>query len=246
MTNLISNLMSLSVYRAFTHQELALAHHLGFGDKIIALQQEGAPLEGFLRYVLSNPARFRTVDGLVDMVRSLVRDKRWARDFSRNLVVVAPLEPSGLVPYRDHTGTSLHEGWRIRIENRRPDAAAVGAVCILDSIRDASGNSREYNDRSYLKWADQAGYERAILPQHYGYVDLCAVRRDEPGLFLLSSLGVVPRQPVVRDNGLYELTYKVFARDFPLLEFTIEFNLQWQGIEPISWTNRSTATLKSS
>jgi hypothetical protein len=38
----------------FTHQELALAHHLGFKD-IIALQQEGAPLEGFLRYVLSNP-----------------------------------------------------------------------------------------------------------------------------------------------------------------------------------------------
>jgi hypothetical protein len=30
----------------FTHQELALAHHLGYGGNIIALQEEGAALTG--------------------------------------------------------------------------------------------------------------------------------------------------------------------------------------------------------
>jgi hypothetical protein len=32
----------------FTHQELALAHHLGFQEQVIALQQKGAPIEGFI------------------------------------------------------------------------------------------------------------------------------------------------------------------------------------------------------
>jgi hypothetical protein len=31
----------------FTHQELALAHHLGFCDEDIALQENSAPTEGF-------------------------------------------------------------------------------------------------------------------------------------------------------------------------------------------------------
>lgn len=51
----------------FTHQELALAHHLGFTE-MIALQQEGAPLEGFLRYVLSIPVPFINEDDFASLV----------------------------------------------------------------------------------------------------------------------------------------------------------------------------------
>lgn len=47
----------------FTHQELALAHHVGFRD-IIAIQEQGMPLEGFLKYVLSNPEHFTTEEEL--------------------------------------------------------------------------------------------------------------------------------------------------------------------------------------
>jgi hypothetical protein len=59
----------------FTHQELALAHHLGFKEQVIAFQQEGAPFEGFLKYVQSNPAKFNTVSELVEKVRNFVRAK---------------------------------------------------------------------------------------------------------------------------------------------------------------------------
>jgi len=70
----------------FTHQELALAQHLDF-DKVIAFQEEGAPpSEGFLRYTLSNPDKF-TMPELVEKVRSVVKERGWTPDYSRNLVV---------------------------------------------------------------------------------------------------------------------------------------------------------------
>src|SRR2546423_1701014 len=43
----------------FAHQELALAHDLGFGGNLIALRETGASdPQGFQRYVLSNPSSF--------------------------------------------------------------------------------------------------------------------------------------------------------------------------------------------
>jgi hypothetical protein len=174
----------------FTHQELALAHHLGFQDQVIALQQEGAPLEGFLRYVQSNPAKFTTIPELIKKVRILVSAKGWKPNYSRNLVV-GQLTESGLVSYADHTGQSFQHTWQATIENRRPDVAAVGALCILDLI-----NGLPCKDRACLKWAgQQAGYERTILPQDFGLVDLFAVRVDQQGLFLHSARDVAPREP---------------------------------------------------
>jgi hypothetical protein len=84
----------------FTHQELALAHHLGF-HKIIALQEKGSPLEGFLRYVLSNPEPFSDAEDLLTKLETLVAEKDWHATYSRNLV------PSNLtytpsLTYGDH------------------------------------------------------------------------------------------------------------------------------------------------
>jgi hypothetical protein len=206
----------------FTHQEFALAHHLGFGRNMIALRERGAcdPPRGFLYYVLSNPEWFSTSDELMEKVENLVSDKGWSPNYSRNLVVNPVLGHSGGVPYGDHTGVVFHESWKVKIENRRPDVAAVGTVCILDSIVHSSGDRRPCGDRGYLKWVGHSGYERTLLPQSSEEVDVFAVRRDTKGLFLLSTLDVTPRQPIVIENGNYELTYKVFARDFPLLEFS--------------------------
>jgi hypothetical protein len=209
---------------------------LGFQDQVIALQQDGAPMEGFLRYVQSNPTKFNTTSELVDEVRKLVRAKRWSSNYSRNLVV-GSLTPTSLISYADHTGPSQHVSWQARIENKRPDAAAVGAVCILDSI-----NGYPSSDRANLKWAGHhLGYQRTVLPQDFGMVDLCAVRADRPGLFLLSELDITPRQPIVTNNGDYELAFKIFAQGFPLLQFTVTFHLQWQPATPALWTNQSTA-----
>jgi hypothetical protein len=77
------NFKRLSV---FTHQEFALARHLGFGDNIIILQEKDAKLEGFLRYVLGNPKPFDGTDELLDKVCQLAKAKGWSPTYSRNLV----------------------------------------------------------------------------------------------------------------------------------------------------------------
>jgi len=225
----------------FTHQELALAHHLGFKD-IIALQQEGAPLEGFLRYVLSNPERFSTADDLIAKTRTLVQQRRWHPDYSRNLTI----HELGFTPamqYRDHTGTSLETVWQIRVQNHRPDVAAVGAVCILDSIESPNGNISPALDRSYLKWAGQAGYERTILPTDFGDLDLFSIHFDSPGIFL-HSLRDTPREPVVRENGDYVLHFKLFSQGFPLLDFFAAVRLRWTVLAGGQWENSTEASLK--
>jgi hypothetical protein len=225
----------------FTHQELALAHHLGFRDQVIALQQDGAPLEGFLRYVQSNPEPFKTVDELLYKVRDLVRAKGWSASYSRNLVVTA-ISPTELLAYGDHADASMQVVWQARIENRRPDIAAVATVCILDSIHDATGNKIPCDDRAYLKWAGQAGYERTVLPDDFGLVDLFAVRPDKPGLYV-HSLRDTPRRPVVTANGDYRLGFKVFARDFPLAQFGVNVRLCWQAATSNTWANQTVAAL---
>jgi hypothetical protein len=233
-------------HSTFTHQELALAHHLGYGGNIIALQENDAALTGFLRYVQSNPETFANTTELLEKLKTLVKTKGWISTYSRNLVLDSSLRRSGLFTYGDHTGQALMEVWHARIENRRNDAAAVGAVCMLDSIRFPSGTIQPCGDHGYLKWAGHRDYERTILPKTSEEVALCAIRPETPGLFLLSTRDSIPREAIVTDNGRYELNYKVFARDFPLLEFTVTFDLRWHAPTPVNWQNDSEASLHSS
>jgi len=221
----------------FTHQELALAHHLEFKDNMIALQQEGAPLEGFLKYVLSNPERFKTDADLLTKIKALVGDRHWSPDFSRNLVF-AELQPGGPLVYGDHTGSHTMKVWNAKIENRRPDEAAVRTVCILTDV-ESSGKSFPSADRAYLKWCGQASYEITILPQDFGIVTLCCTHQDEPGLFLVSAQDVIPRSAILQQNGDYRLHFKVFSEGFPLLKFSVEFHLQWERPTLSQWDSSS-------
>ena len=136
----------------FTHQELGLAHHLGFKDEMIALQQRGAPLEGFLKYVLSNPEKFDSDDDLLGKIKALVSAKGWSPNYSRNLNVSSELEIHGPLVYQDHTGSNTMKVWNAKIKNDRPDVAAVRTVCILDEIK-SNGKRDPSPDRGYLKWA---------------------------------------------------------------------------------------------
>jgi len=208
----------------FTHQELALAHQVGFRD-VIAIQEEGAPMEGFLRYVLSNPEHFNTEEELLQKVEYLVRDKKWNKDYSRNLIV-SELEKKGVFLYSDHTGNIHPEYiWHVKITNRRPDRAAVNTVCALDSTRFPDGTEQKSDDRSFLKWARQdTSYLTTILPQDFALLDAFAIHADEQGVFLHSTLDQDPRLPTICTEGKHKLTYKLFADGFPLLRFSIEVN----------------------
>jgi hypothetical protein len=225
----------------FTHQELALAHNLGFTD-IIAFQQKGCPLDGFIKYVLSNPEPFDTDADLLEKIKQSVRAKRWSKDFSRKLVL-SEIGFSLPVRYTDHSGSFIERTWLARVENRRPDVAAVGSVCILDYvIRQSDGTRIESYDRSYLKWAGQAGYERTILPKDHGDIDILSIHADKPGIFL-HSLADVSRQAILDKDDVYTLFFKLFSQGFPLVEFSVEVDLKWKPSAPPDWVNNSTAKL---
>lgn len=225
----------------FTHQELALAHHVGYRD-VIALQQEPAPLEGFLRYMLANPEHFTDEASLYSKLRDLVRARGWSPTFSRNLVVDS-LGFTQPFQYTDHSGTFVVSVYQVRIKNQRPDVAATGTVCILDHYVRMSDRLRfDSPDRSYLKWAGQAGYDRTILPTDFGDIDLLSVHVDRPGIFL-HSLRDTPRQPIIDRNDRYQLHFKLYSRDFQLLQFTVEMDLRWTPPTAPTWTNPSIARL---
>jgi len=225
----------------FTHQELALAHNLGFTD-IIAFQEKGCPLDGFIKYVLSNPEPFDNEADLLDKIRQSVRAKRWSKDFSRNLVL-SEIGFTAPVNYTDHSGSFIERTWLARVENRRPDVAAAGSVCILDYIiRQSDGRRIDSRDRSYLKWAGQAGYDRTILPRDHGDIDMFSIHVDQPGIFL-HSLADVRREAVVDNDDVYTLFFKLFSQGFPLVEFSVEVDLKWEPSAPPNWVNNSTARL---
>jgi len=222
----------------FTHQELAVAQNVGFTD-MIALREKGTPIEGFLKYIQSNPVEFDDDDDLMKKVENLVRERGWERNYSRNLVLEGIGPRYGPFNYSDHAGIHSEYVWHARVRNRRPDIAAVNTLCILDSISQGDV-TQESLDRSNLKWARQMGYERTIFPLDYGLIDIISIRSDEEGLFLHSALDVAPRDPIIYIGGRYVLNYKVFSQNFPVLQFGIEVDFHFSTPHPTNWVNNTT------
>jgi hypothetical protein len=223
-------------FSLFTHQELALAHHVGFRD-MIALQEKGAPIEGFLKYVQSNPEFFENEEDLLKKIELLVRERKWNPGFSRNLILTGLSKLNTPIIYEDQTGQHFEFIWHARIENRRPDIAAVNAVCILDSIEFSDGEKLQSPDRSYLKWARHAGYNRTILPEDFAFLDLFSVHADQPGVFLHSALDSRHRPPIVTADGCYKLYYKLFSEGFPLLSFCVRIDYHHTIPITSTWEN---------
>lgn len=71
-------------------------------ERFIALQEQGAPLEGMMKYVLGNPKKFRDKADLLRKIENLVSEQDWRPDYSRNLVI-EDFRFAGTWNYRDHT-----------------------------------------------------------------------------------------------------------------------------------------------
>lgn len=228
----------------FTHQELALAWHVGF-DEILAFQDKRAPSIGILPYIQANPVKFSSTDELKNKIESMIKERQWSKEYSRNLQITSIDGPYGPMQYGDHTGTSIEYIWHARIDNNRSDASVLNAVCVLDSIVLPNGQSINSPDRSPLKWARQHHqYQGTILPLDFGCIDICAIRIDKAGLFMHSSLDQTPRAPVCTDNGKYKLNYKVFAQGFPMLRFILDINLDCILPKQAVWENKTEVKYK--
>src|SRR3989338_2367156 len=137
----------------FTHQELAIARHLGFSE-IIALQEEGVMLEGFAQYILSNPESFKTETDLLNKVEHLIQDRGWNKNYSRNLIVGGLIKNLPTL-YRDHSLVEPRNEiiWHCQILKRRNDKAAANTLAILKQVvEDQTGRSWS-PDTAFLKWA---------------------------------------------------------------------------------------------
>jgi hypothetical protein len=220
----------------FTHQELALAHHLAFPE-MIALKQEGVVMEGFAQYVLSNPDEFSQESDLLSKIEKLVLQRGWHKEYSRNLVVAQFIQ-NPPCPYRDHSPMQPRTEiiWHCRTLNKRRDKAAVNTLAVLKKIEYPNGSSVTSPDQTYLKWAFQfEDYSRTVFPNSEARFDLLAIDCGNPlDVYLHSRLdvyspnaqGIICRQPVITGSpGVHKLSYQVFAENFPILDFTIELNL---------------------
>ena len=233
-------------YSLFTHQELVLARECGF-EQILAYRNERFELNkrlpgGISDFIQTNPQKFKVKIDLIDQIRKDIKDRGWSKTYSRNLIV-SGISIEGPIYYGDHTGNSLERVCQAQIRNRRTDAAALQAVCILDEITNNLGEKLPLGDRTPLKWAGLShAYENTILPSDHSTVDLFAIRADRAGIFLHSRRDT-PRSPVVENNGAYKFHYKIFSDGFPILRFVVDVNLRWSAALPLEWHEQSTATL---
>ena len=209
----------------FVHQELALAHLLEF-ERTFFLKQKNVELEGLARYLLTNAEEFDKPDEILDIL-----EKKWRweskENYSRNLVFKAiNRDPTPIV-----FGQGRHQPWleyiyRVYIENRRPEKAAVNTKAFFIGIKKPNGEFRRSDNQPYLKWAGQSTYERTILSKGASDFDALAINAENHREVRLHSLSDVEWERTIINIddplGTYDIHYAVFSDGFPLLKLELE------------------------
>lgn len=225
----------------FTHQELALAWGWGF-ENLIAFKQGTLKSHGILGYVLAHPIKFDDPSELPALVRRAIKDSGWTTDFSRNLVPVSVSKTPKPVHFAARGEAHKEWIWTLTIANRRPDRAAVDTIAVLHSFRPLNKSAPILlSEPAYLKWAGlDMGFNRTILPESSGTLDIFATRVGEEGLFLHSASDVYPRRAVINKRGTYELTFRIFAKGFPIVDTKLKVNYHGGASKKASGIRRVT------
>jgi hypothetical protein len=225
----------------FSHQELALAHHLGFEHNVILLRHRDVIQEGFLAYIQGNPETFDTADEAICKVKHQVGEKNWSPAFSRHLVAVLGDKPGAPIWYGDHTTGGKPRQlyvWGVTIRNLRHDRSALNVTATLKAFsRIDTNQSIASPDNTWLKWAGHhRTYSMVIPPRDERSFDAFAADAGHPDRLLLNSLLDIvepdpdtagfSRRPLTSDAGTYRLRYRIDSIGFPALEFEIELTLR--------------------
>jgi hypothetical protein len=209
----------------FTHQELAIAYTLGF-EKAIFLQSKDVKLEGLLRYIASNSAKFSQADDALVALKQLVEERRWDPAYSRHMVVQGIHWSDAILSFASHTGEALVGRFLyLDIENRRADVAAFNCIARLASLEGPPGTAINHSDRSHLKVTGHPGFVQTIWPAGTGAFDLLVVKQQGGAVCLNNALDVIPKPQLVSKPGPYLLHYEVLAEAFPVLKLAIRLDV---------------------
>lgn len=211
----------------FSHQELAVAHAMGF-EHCLFFRESGVKLEGMCQYMASNATPFESHSEVPGLVAAAAEKRAWTPDYSRNLVVARLHYPDQRIQFGELIGHALHAD----IENRRPDVGAAGVVARLAKLRVAGDDWRISPNRSPLKVTGQPGFEQTIWPKSHGAFGLLFVdiRNDRCRVYLINALDIAPR-PILLDRPGDLLMYEVFAQGFDVLRFTVQVRMPAHGAD---------------
>ena len=80
-------------------------------------------------------------------------------------------------------------------------------------------------DNAPLKWSGLPNsIPRDILPGMTVGLDILAIRKDEPGIFLHTQQDVIPRKSICAGTGEYGIHVVVHSDNYPPLEFVAKFD----------------------
>jgi len=234
----------------FSHQELALAYYLGFGDNLIYLQDQFKSMidrEGLLRVLQVKRIPFGKTgergskEKVVEIIEREVK-ARWDTRYSRLLVPVLETHATPPFLYRDHRTENIPDDWRIRVRgievhNGRRDRAALGVTLTMSNLyRDM--DEIECPDTSALKVGGHyRTYQANIPPRRFRTFDTLVFFSNFPGRVYFNSLNdiAVPcrelggkpfKTPVCGEPGLYHMKFRIDSFDFPGREFYLELHLK--------------------
>jgi hypothetical protein len=241
----------------FSNQELAIAYAMGF-ERILVVNQSGAPREGMLGYIGINTETFEDLNDCCAVVERAIDRSGWAPGYSRRLTAGNLRFGDKLIRYNDLIGRFLY----VDIKNGRPDTAAMEATARLSEFGPKGGPSQPCPIRSPLKATARQGFSHTIFPKSHEAFDLLCVGTQinevssnapvvrnvtltiaptlppfrvssrDVGVYLNSAEDVLGADRLNMIPGVWWLKYEFYAIGFPLLSLQIE----------LAFTNLDTCT----
>jgi hypothetical protein len=205
----------------FSHQELAVASFLDID--VLPFQQRGVKREGVLDYIQGNPVPFGTTAGLLQKIKSEIRDAGWRSDWRRDLRVELVSEGPDEAMWPDGRRARYFHVW---VRNRHRRLVASECTVFLTRVVELATGKERVPDSVQLKPRRSVDLFVAIPPGHGAQFDVAFIFLDAPSKafaginpFKIDST-TAARQALLEGPGEFELVYEVYSREFPPISVT--------------------------
>ncbi len=197
----------------FSHQELAIASFLDFGDDFLAFQEQGVlKRDGMIGAFQGNVTGFQDRSKLPEMIKGRVEGK-WQNNWRRKLVFADDPDCEAVPQRSGTTGFFFH----VRVMNRHRRATARNCYALLRSIGGSAASQPTPFESAEVRWA---GYPlpNAIISPGRCFRRFDAVWFDsaDPLSPRFNIFSDWPRnQPALRGPRKWTLEYEVISENVP-------------------------------